>query len=153
MRATWRAPPGESILRQEMPNTGRTTTGEADRAGVLAVDNDSPFLILLRDVVRATGHLEVVGEAQTGEGAIAAAQELEPDMVLMDVQMPGIGGLAAAEEIKASRPSIVMVLISTTHPDELPPRAAGDSVDAVIWKSVLDPRLLDEVWLHSQERG
>ncbi len=133
-----------------MRSTGRSTTGEAARAGVLTVDNHSPFLAVLRAVVRATGHLEVVGEAQTGEDAIAAAQELEPDMVLMDVQMPGIGGLRAAEEIKASRPSTVMVLISTTHPDELPPRAAGDSIDAVIWKSVLDPRLLDEIWLHSQ---
>jgi hypothetical protein len=44
----------------------------------------------------------------------------------------------------------VMVLISTTHPDELPPRAAGDCVDAVIWKSVLAPRVLDEIWLRSQ---
>ena len=88
-----------------MPSSERFTTGDAGRAGVLTVDDHSPFLAVLRDVVRATGHLEVVGEAQTGEDAIAAAQELEPDMVLMDVQMPGIGGLDAAEEIKASRPS------------------------------------------------
>ena len=135
-----------------MPSIERFTTGDAGRAGVLTVDDDSPFLALLRDVVRATGHLAVVGEAQTGEGAIAAAQDLEPDMVLMDVRMPGIGGLKAAEEIKASRPSTVMVLISTTHPDELPPRAAAGRVDAVIWKSVLEPRLLDEIWLRSQER-
>ncbi len=135
-----------------MPSVGRSRTSDVDRAGVLAVDNDFPFLALLRDVVRATGHLEVVGEAQTGEGAITAARALEPDMVLMDVRMPGIGGLKAAEEIKASRPSTVMVLISTTHPDELP-RAAGDCVDAVIWKSVLDPRLLDEIWLRFQESG
>ena len=100
----------------------------------------------------AHGHLEVVGEARTGEGAIAAAQDLEPDMVLMDVQMPGIGGLTAAEAIKASRPSTVMVLISTMHPDELPPRAAGSRVDAVIWKSVLEPELLDDIWLRSQKR-
>jgi DNA-binding NarL/FixJ family response regulator len=137
---------------REMPSIERFTRGDAGRVGVVAVDNDSAFLALLRDVVRATGHLEVVAEAQTGEGAIAAAQEFEPDMVLMDVQMPGIGGLKAAEEIKASRPSTVMILISTTHPDELPPRAAGSCVDAVIWKSVLEPRLLDEIWMRCQER-
>ena len=135
-----------------MPSSERFTTGDVVARGVLAVDDHSPFLAVLRDVVRATGHLEVVGEAQTGEGAIAAAQDLEPDMVLMDVQMPGIGGLEAAEEIKASRPSTVMVLISTTHPDELPPRAAGSCVDAVIWKSELEPQLLDEIWLRSQHR-
>jgi DNA-binding NarL/FixJ family response regulator len=136
-----------------MLNGERIPMGDAGRASVLVVDDDLPFLGVLRDVVRATGHLEVVGEGQTGEGAITAAQELEPDMVLMDVQMPGIGGLDAAEAIKASQPSTVMVLISTTHPDELPARAAGGCVEAVIWKSVLDPRLLDEIWLRSQDGG
>ena len=124
-------------------------TGRVRRAGVLTVDDHSRFLAVLRDVVRATGNLEVVGEAQTGEGAIAAAQDLRPEMVVMDVQMPGIGGLEAAEQIKASRPSTVMVLISTTHPDDLPPRAAGKCVDAVIWKSELEPGLLDAIWARS----
>jgi DNA-binding NarL/FixJ family response regulator len=150
MRATWRARRGTSILLEAMSRLERSPPDDAGRAGVLAVDDDSTFLSLLRDVVRATGHLEIVGDAQTGEGAIAAADDLVPDMVLMDVQMPGIGGLVAAERIKGSRPSTVMVLISTTHPDELPPRAAGDCVDAVIWKSVLAPRVLDEIWLRSQ---
>ena len=134
-----------------MPSIERATTGEVGRAGVLVVDDSLPFLAVLREVVRATGHLEVVGEAETGEDAIAAAEMLEPDMVLMDVHMPGIGGITAAEEIKAARPSTLMVLISTTHPDELPARAAGGSIDAVICKSVLDPRLLDEIWLRPEE--
>ena len=60
------------------------------------------FLALLRDVVGATGHLEIAGEAQSGEEAVVAAHELRPDMVLMDVRMPGIGGIKAAERIKAA---------------------------------------------------
>ncbi len=95
----------------------------------------------------ATEHLEIVGEAHTGEAGIATARDLEPEMVLMDVQMPGIGGLKAAEGIKASRPSTVVVLVSAAHPDELPLGATGGRVDAVIWKSLLEPRLLDEIWL------
>ena len=117
---------------------------------MLVVDDNAPFLSVARQVVRATDRLEVVGEAETGEAAIAAASQLEPDMVLMDVYMPGIGGIDAAEEIKATRPSTLMVLISSTHPDELPPRASGASVDGVIWKSVLDPRLLDEIWIRHE---
>jgi DNA-binding NarL/FixJ family response regulator len=136
---------------EDMSSSERFITRRA-RAGVLTVDDHSPFLAVLRDVVRATGHLALVGEAHTGEGAIAAARDLGPDMVLMDVQMPGIGGLEAAEEIKASSPSTVMVLISTTHPDELPSRAADSRVDAVIWKSELKPQLLDEIWLWSRHR-
>ena len=119
----------------------------AGRASVLVVDDDLPFLAVLREVVRVTGHLEVVGEADNGEDAVAAAEQLKPDMVLMDVHMPGIGGINAAEKIKATRPTTLIILISTTHPDELPPGASGRSIAAVIWKSVLHPRLLDEIWL------
>lgn len=49
---------------------------------------------------------------------------MHPDLVLMDVRMPGIGGIGAAERIKACSPSTVVVLISTTLPDELPLRVA-----------------------------
>ena len=122
------------------------STGDVARAHVLAVDDHAPFLALLRDVIGSTGRLELVGEAQSGEGAVAAARELHPDMVLMDVHMPGLGGLAAAERIKADAPSTLVVLISTTHPDELLPRRGRASADAVVWKSRLGPRLLDEIW-------
>ena len=115
-------------------------------ARVLAVDDHVSFLALLRDVIASTGHLELVGEAQSGEGAVAAARDLHPDMVLMDVRMPGLGGLAAAERIKAASPSTLVVLISTTHPDDLPQRRSRAGADAVVWKSRLGPRLLDEIW-------
>ena len=70
----------------------------------------------------------------------------------MDLRMPGLSGLQAAEQITASRPSTLIVLISTTHPDELP--WSGRSAAAVIWKSLLEPRMLDELWLrHGVEGG
>jgi CheY-like chemotaxis protein len=68
----------------------------------------------------------------------------------MDVLMPGIGGIEAAEQIKAARPSTVIVLVSSTHPDDLPLQAADRYADAVIWKSLLEPRLLDEIWLRQR---
>jgi len=117
------------------------------RARVLTVDDSGPFLGVLRDVVEATGHLQVAGEARSGEGAIAAARELQPDVVLMDVWMPGVGGIRAAQQIKATRASTLIVLISTTHPDELPLGPSDRFADAVVWKSLLGPRLLDEIWL------
>ena len=64
-----------------------------------------PFLAVLRDLVCSTRELEPVAEAQSGERAIEAVREIEPDIVLLDVWMPGIGGIAAAREIKAGRPS------------------------------------------------
>ncbi len=122
------------------------------RGRVLAVDDQAPFLAVLRDVVAATAELEVVGEAQSGEGAIEVVRQLEPDMVLMDVRMPGMGGIAAARQINACRPSTLVVLISTAHPDELRLEANDVCADAVIWKSELEPRLLDEVWLRHRDQ-
>ena len=74
-------------------------------------------------------------------------------MVLMDVRMPGLGGIAAARQIKASRPSTLIVLISTARPDELPRDAHDTFADAVIWKIELDPRLLDDVWLRYRDQS
>ena len=123
---------------------------ECSRARLLAVDDQSAFLALLRDVVRETDWLRVVGEAETGERAIELARQLQPDIVLIDVRMPGIGGIAAATQIKQSRPSTVVVLISATHPDELSEEGDQCGADAVLWKSELQPKVLDEIWLRAQ---
>ena len=119
---------------------------------MLTVDDRTAFLAVLRDLVCATHELEAVAEAHSGERAIEAVRETEPDIVLMDVWMPGMGGIAAAREIKAGRPSTLVVLISTTHPDELPLEPDDACADAVVWKSELDPRLLDDIWLRHRDQ-
>jgi DNA-binding NarL/FixJ family response regulator len=104
------------------------------------------MLAVLSDVVRATQQLRVAGTAQCGERAVELARMLGPDMALIDVRMPGMGGTEAAKEIKASPLPTLVVLVSTSHPDELP-AATRTSADALIWKSELQPMLLDEIWL------
>lgn len=116
------------------------------RARVLLVDDQAAFLDLLAEVVSATRHLAIAGQARSGERAVELAQELRPDIVVMDVRMPGLGGPDAAERIKAARPSTLVVLISTTHPDELPVRAGAGCAEEVIWKCRLGAGLLDEIW-------
>ena len=74
-------------------------------------------------------------------------------MVLMDVRMPGMGGIAAARQIKAGRPSTLMVLISTARPDELSLEADDVFADAVICKSELEPRVLDDIWLRHRDQS
>jgi CheY-like chemotaxis protein len=64
----------------------------------------------------------------------------------MDVFMPGIGGIAAARQIKASRPATIVVLVSTTHPEDLPGEAAASPADEIVWKRELRPSLLEEIW-------
>ena len=126
----------------------RRPTGRR-RAGVLAVDDQAAFLTVMRDLLAATEHLEVVAEAESAQAAIELAGEIEPGMVLMDIWMPGMDGMSAVQEIKARLPDTVVVLTSTTHPDELPLRPDDLGADAVVWKSDLRPALLDDIWLRS----
>lgn len=62
--------------------------------------------------------IEVVGEAADGDAAIAAVAELVPDIVLMDVQMPGVDGIAATREIVAAHPGVRVVILTTFDDDE-----------------------------------
>ena len=119
-------------------------------ARVLAVDDQASFLKLLGRVLRATDHLEEVGEADSGQLGVELARALEPDMVMLDVRMPGLNGIEAARQIKEARPSVLVVLVSTTHPDELPPEGQA-LADAVLWKNELEPERLDEIWLSHRD--
>lgn len=135
-----------------MSSVERSTEVPGLRARVLVVDDQPAFLDLLVEVVNATRHLEIAGRAHSGERAVELADELRPHMVVMDVRMPGLGGFEAAERIKAARPSTLIVLVSTTHPHELPRPTGAGSADEVIWKSVLGTRLLDAIWLRHRVR-
>jgi len=115
-------------------------------ASVLAVDDQATFRAVLCRIVNETHSLVVVGEADSGETAVEMARTLGPDLVLMDVRMPGIGGIAAMTRIKGIRPGTVVVLVSTTHPEQLVEAAAECSADETLWKSELRPSLLDDIW-------
>lgn len=119
---------------------------------MLAVDDYAPFLILLGQVLRASAQLELLAEADSGERAIELAEELQPDVVLMDFRLPGIDGIQAARLIKTKHPSTLVILISTTAPEELPPEAGQANIDAIVWKSDLGPKRLDEIWLRYRRR-
>jgi len=138
----------------DSPTVTRHTEGSTKdrrrRAGVLAVDDQPAFLSVMRDLVEATENLEVVAEAASAEQAIELVREIEPGMILMDIWMPGGDGMSAVREIKALMPETVVVLTSTTRPDELPLRVQDVGADAVIWKSDLEPALLDALWLRAE---
>jgi DNA-binding NarL/FixJ family response regulator len=114
--------------------------------GVLAVDDQESFRRVLRKVVDATASLVAVGEAASGEAAVALVRELEPDIVLMDVRMPGIGGIEAARLIKELRPSTLVLLVSRAPAEHLADALDASGADAFVSKGELRPQLLDELW-------
>jgi len=113
---------------------------------VLAVDDHPRFLEAARAVVEAAPGFEWAGGVSSGREALAAASREEPDMVLVDVNMPGMDGFELARELHRAHPETLVALISAQHPDELP-RAAGDSfVGEVLPKENLRPSWLVEIW-------
>jgi DNA-binding NarL/FixJ family response regulator len=114
---------------------------------VLIVDDQEPFRMAARMVVEATEGFEVVGESETGEDSVAQAKELQPDLVLMDVNLPGINGLDATRQILSdSDDRVVILLLSTFEEEEYAPRAAECGASAYIPKAVFGPDRLEAAW-------
>jgi DNA-binding NarL/FixJ family response regulator len=95
-----------------------------ERRRVVVADDHEPTRVLLRTLIELEG-MQVVGEAEDGSAAIALALEHEPDFVLLDVNMPGLDGLDAAETIRATRPRIRLLLHSGEPLDMALGRAAA----------------------------
>jgi two-component system, NarL family, invasion response regulator UvrY len=79
---------------------------------VVAVDDQPPFREAARRVVDATAGFAWAGEAQSGEEAVALARRCEPDILIMDVRMPGMDGIEAARRVIAECPSVSVLLVS-----------------------------------------
>jgi DNA-binding NarL/FixJ family response regulator len=119
--------------------------GAALPVGVMVVDDQRPFRLAVRAVLRRTAGFVLVGEAETGEAAIVEAARLRPDLVLMDVNLPGLDGVAAGSAIRAAAPSTVVVLCSTYGRGDLPASVADSGLD-YLHKEDLAPGVLREIW-------
>ena len=113
-------------------------------ADVLVVDDQPDWRSTLRDLVRAVPELKVVGEAASGEEALGAAERLSPELVLMDVRMPGMSGFEASRALLERLPGTIVMLISVDGRDAEAVRASGAA--AVIRKQELSARALAEAW-------
>ena len=112
---------------------------------IVIVDDHAVVRAGLASVLGFESDLSVVGEAADGETAVAAALEYGPDVVIMDILLPGMDGATATEEIKRRVPSVrVLALTSCGSADELR-RVLDAGADGVLMKSVSNPCLTDAI--------
>ncbi|WP_409259949.1 UvrY/SirA/GacA family response regulator transcription factor [Pseudomonas sp. KCJK8806] len=89
---------------------------------VLVVDDHDLVRTGITRMLADIDGLQVVGEGDSGESALKLARELKPDVVLMDVKMPGIGGLEATRKLLRSHPDIKVVAVTVCEEDPFPTR-------------------------------
>lgn len=121
--------------------------------GVVVVDDQAPFRRAARAVLSATPGFALLGEATSGEEAVALAHELEPDLVVMDIRMAGIGGIEATRRISERRAGTLVLLASTYRETDLPADARSCGAAAYVHKENFGRRVLEEVWTDFRASG
>jgi DNA-binding NarL/FixJ family response regulator len=120
-------PAADERSEDGLSESARTAGGAgATAVRVFVVDDDLPFREALAELLRAHG-LDVVGTAGSGEQAIAVVKDIAPDIVLMDLQMPGLSGSQTAVRLRAVAPAsrVLMLTISGADEDVLEAMLAG----------------------------
>ncbi len=90
----------------------------ADPISVLLVDDHNMVRMGLKAYFSTLADIQVVGEAGSGEEAVRLAAELAPDVVLMDLIMPGMGGVEATRQVKKASPRTQVIVLTSYHEDE-----------------------------------
>ena len=85
---------------------------------ILLVDDHALFRAGIESLLASRGGFQVVGQAQDGRGAVEAARALKPDLILMDLHMPGVDGLQATRAITAEMPGVKVVMLTVSDKDE-----------------------------------
>ncbi|MEU4762310.1 response regulator transcription factor [Actinosynnema sp. NPDC023794] len=108
---------------------------------VLLADDEAMVRAGVRAILDTDPGIEVVAEAADGREAVELAREHQPDVVLLDIRMPRLDGLAAAAELRLAIPEVAVVMLTTFDEDEYVARALGEGANGFLLKAA-DPREL-----------
>jgi DNA-binding NarL/FixJ family response regulator len=113
---------------------------------VWVVDDQAGFRRATAATLDAMDDFVMAGECETGESAVELIRDGDADIVLMDIHMPGMGGIEAARQIHAVRPDLMVVLMSTYDLEDISAAAADCGAAAYFHKEHLSPDLLSRIW-------
>lgn len=124
-------------LRTDAHAEHQLLPAQQQKLRILLVDDSADYVTVICAVLEEKGTIEVIGTAGNGIEAIEAVADLQPDLVIMDVQMPQMDGLTAASVLSRHFPATKIVLMSAedSHQLRLAARAAG--ADVFVAKSLL----------------
>jgi DNA-binding NarL/FixJ family response regulator len=116
-----------------------------DRKGRVLIVDDSRFSIsIITEILERNGY-EVVGEAMNKEEVEAKAEELKPDIVTMDMTLPGTDGFECTEIVKSKSPDSSVIIVSSLMDDELLEKAEKLKVSGYVQKPIEEGKLLAEI--------
>ena len=120
---------------------------------VLLVDDQVPFRNAARAVLERASPFVLVGEAASGFEAIELVGELQPALVLMDINMPEMTGIEATRAIIDAHPEVTVVLVSTYQVDDLPTDVQESGASGYLHKEELSGRVLRRFWEDGSQPG
>ena len=115
------------------------------RVRLLLADDHRMFRQGLRELIERKTEFEVVGEARTGREVLAQVDMLQPDIILLDIQMPDLDGIAVARQLAVSHPAIKLVMLTMYRQDQHLLDAIKAGVKGYLLKDADAEELLDVI--------
>jgi DNA-binding NarL/FixJ family response regulator len=106
------------MLPPDAPDEKPNTPGKVTLVRVLLADDNAQFRSVLRRLLERDEEIQVVAEAADGAEAVRLAVELRPDVVVMDVSMPGLDGVEATYELKSRLPNLTVLMLSIGNKEQ-----------------------------------
>ena len=129
-----------------MPAVNETIDAEQAPVRVLIVDDQAPFRDAAKAVISRIAGFVLAGEATSGEEAVDLVDELQPSLILMDINMGEMDGLEATRRITATHPDTLVFLVSTYTMDDMPPGAQTCGAAAYLNKDEVTRRVVRNLW-------
>jgi DNA-binding NarL/FixJ family response regulator len=112
---------------------------------VLIADDHEITRIGIRRLVSSSGDVEICAEATNGQQALELARSMHPQVILMDVMMPGMGGIEVTQRIKSELPDTYVIMLSSLEDERQIERAMFAGADGYLAKDVGAPELVDAI--------